>query len=113
MAQVPVVGDSAKHLFDLAADGADLSTGTCTGEVTSLASEGPASLTEAAAAFATRDADVARTLLRRGGVTRRGHAATSCGGVTRWGHAVGSCGGVTRRGHAVGTRGIEPLTSAV
>lgn len=66
MAQVPVVGDSAKHLFDLAADGADLSTGMCTGEVMSLASEVPASLT--AAAFATRDADMAKTLLRRDGV---------------------------------------------
>lgn len=60
------IGDYAKNLFDLAADGADLSTGMYTGEVTSLTSEVPAFLTEAATAFATRDADVAKALLHRG-----------------------------------------------
>jgi phosphate transport system protein len=60
------IGDYAKNLFDLASDGADLSTGLYTGEVTSLASEVPAFLTEAAAAFRDRDADAAKALLHRG-----------------------------------------------
>jgi phosphate transport system protein len=60
------IGDYAKNLFDLAADGADLSIGMHTGEIASLASEVPAFLTEAAAAFGSRDAEASKLLLHRG-----------------------------------------------
>jgi phosphate uptake regulator len=60
------IGDYAKNLFDLAVDGADLSTGLHTGEITSLATEIPAFLTEAAEVFAARDEERAKRLLHRG-----------------------------------------------
>ena len=60
------IGDYAKNLFDLASDGADLSTGMYTGEVTTLASEVPAFIREAAEVFHERDEERAKTLLRRG-----------------------------------------------
>jgi phosphate uptake regulator len=60
------IGDYAKNLFDLAADGVDLSTGMYTGEITKLAGEVPAFLTAAAAAFADRDVERAKELLRQG-----------------------------------------------
>jgi len=60
------IGDYAKNLFDLAADGADLSTGRYTGEITSLASEIPDFLREAAEAFEQRDAELSKALLHRG-----------------------------------------------
>jgi len=60
------IGDYAKNLFDLAADGVDFSTGLYTGEITTLAGEVPAFLTEAAAAFESRDEEQAKSLLRRG-----------------------------------------------
>ena len=61
------IGDYAKNLFDLASDGADLSTGRYTGEVTSLAAaEVPDFLREAAKSFAERDTESAKLLLHRG-----------------------------------------------
>jgi phosphate uptake regulator len=60
------IGDYAKNLFDLAVDGADLSTGLYTGEITTLASEVPAFLTASASAFADRDEEQAKTLMRSG-----------------------------------------------
>jgi phosphate transport system protein len=60
------IGDYAKNLFDLAADGIDLSTGLHTGEITSLATEVPQFLTESAEAFRDRDDTRAKELLRRG-----------------------------------------------
>jgi len=60
------IGDYAKNIFDLASDGADLSTGSYTGEVTSLASEIPSFLREAAQAFALRDVEASKALLHRG-----------------------------------------------
>jgi phosphate transport system protein len=60
------IGDYAKNLFDLASDGADLSTGLYTGEITSLAAEVPAFLEEAAAVFEERDEERAKALMRRG-----------------------------------------------
>lgn len=60
------IGDYAKNLADLAVDGADLSTGLYTGEVTKLASEVPAFLTEAAIAFRDRNAELSKQLLHRG-----------------------------------------------
>ena len=60
------IGDYAKNLFDLASDGADLSTGLYTGEITSLAAEVPTFLEEAAAVFEERDEERAKALMRRG-----------------------------------------------
>ena len=60
------IGDYAKNIFDLASDGADLSTGKYTGEITSLASEVPDFLQEAAKAFAGRDTEASKMLLHRG-----------------------------------------------
>lgn len=60
------IGDYAKNLFDLASDGADLSTGLSTGEITSLAGEVPEFLTEAAETFRDRDEERAKALLGRG-----------------------------------------------
>jgi phosphate uptake regulator len=60
------IGDYAKNLFDLAADGVDLSTGMYTGEITKLAGEVPAFLTAAAAAFADRGVERSKELLRQG-----------------------------------------------
>ncbi len=60
------IGDYAKNIFDLAADGADLSTGKYTGEITSVASEIPDFLESAAKAFHDRDAEASKTLLHRG-----------------------------------------------
>jgi phosphate uptake regulator len=60
------IGDYAKNLFDLASDGADLSTGRYTGEITSMASAVPDFLREAAEAFRHRDADRSKALLHRG-----------------------------------------------
>ena len=62
------IGDYAKNLFDLAADGADLSTGMHTGEIASLAHEVPAFLTAAAEAFKDRDDERSKALLRDGDV---------------------------------------------
>jgi phosphate transport system protein len=60
------IGDYAKNLFDLASDGVDLSIGLYTGEITQLASEVPAFLTEAAEAFRDRDNERSKALLHRG-----------------------------------------------
>jgi phosphate uptake regulator len=60
------IGDYAKNIFDLASDGADLSTGKYTGEITSLASEIPDFLESAAKAFNDRDAETSKALLHRG-----------------------------------------------
>jgi phosphate transport system protein len=60
------IGDYAKNLFDLAADGVDLSTGLYTGEITVLAAEVPVFLTESAEVFRDRDDTRAKELLRRG-----------------------------------------------
>jgi phosphate uptake regulator len=60
------IGDYAKNLFDLASDGADLSTGMSTGEITTLASEVPSFLAEAAEVFRDRDDERAKKLLGRG-----------------------------------------------
>jgi phosphate uptake regulator len=60
------IGDYAKNLFDLAADGVDLSSGLYTGEITQFAGEVPTFLTAAAAAFADRDVVRATELLRQG-----------------------------------------------
>jgi phosphate transport system protein len=60
------IGDYAKNLFDLAADGVDLSSGMYTGEITKLAGEVPTFLTAAAAAFADRDVERSKELLRQG-----------------------------------------------
>jgi phosphate uptake regulator len=60
------IGDYAKNIFDLASDGADLSTGKYTGEITSLASEIPDFLQGAARAFSERDAETSKALLHRG-----------------------------------------------
>ena len=62
------IGDYAKNLFDLAADGVDLSTGLHTGEITSLATDVPAFIRDAAEIFASRDEDRAKELLKRGDV---------------------------------------------
>jgi len=62
------IGDYAKNLFDLAADGADLSTGLHTGEVASLSREVPVYLAAAAEAFGDRDDERAKGLLRDGDV---------------------------------------------
>jgi phosphate uptake regulator len=60
------IGDYAKNLFDLAADGADLSTGLYTGEITTLAGQVPEFITAAAAAFADRDEERSKALMRSG-----------------------------------------------
>jgi phosphate transport system protein len=60
------IGDYAKNLFDLAADGADLSTGLYTGEITTLAGKVPEFITAAAAAFADRDEERSKALMRSG-----------------------------------------------
>jgi phosphate transport system protein len=60
------IGDYAKNLFDLAADGVDLSSGLYTGEITSFAAEVPQFLTESAEVFRDRDDARAKELLRRG-----------------------------------------------
>jgi len=60
------IGDYAKNIFDLASDGADLSTGRYTGEITSLASEVPDFLQAAAEAFGERDTARSKVLLHRG-----------------------------------------------
>ncbi len=60
------IGDYAKNLFDLASDGANLSTGLHTGEITTLASEVPAFITESAAVFHERNEEQAKVLMRRG-----------------------------------------------
>ena len=60
------IGDYAKNLFDLASDGADLSTGLHTGEITTLASEVPTFIREAAEVFHERDEERAKALLHRG-----------------------------------------------
>jgi len=60
------IGDYAKNIFDLAVDGADLSTGVYTGEITHLAAEIPEFLRGAAAAFAERDAERSKELLHHG-----------------------------------------------
>ena len=62
------IGDYAKNLFDLAADGADLSTGMHTGEIASLAREVPGFLASAAEAFRERDDERSKALLRDGDV---------------------------------------------
>jgi phosphate transport system protein len=60
------IGDYAKNLFDLAVDGTDLSTGMHTGEITSLANDIPAFITEAAEAFRDRDEERSKALMHRG-----------------------------------------------
>ena len=60
------IGDYAKNLFDLAADGVDLSTGLYTGEITTLASQVPEFIIAAAATFAERDEGRAKELMRGG-----------------------------------------------
>jgi len=60
------IGDYAKNLFDLAADGIDLSTGLYTGEITTLAGQVPEFIVSAAAAFAARDEASAKILMRSG-----------------------------------------------
>jgi phosphate transport system protein len=60
------IGDYAKNIFDLAADGIDLSTGMYAGEIAQAATEVPRFLEESAAAFGTRDATLAKALLHRG-----------------------------------------------
>ena len=62
------IGDYAKNLYDLAADGVDLSTGMHTGEITSLAQDVPAFLEAAAETFRDRDDERAKSLLREGDV---------------------------------------------
>jgi phosphate uptake regulator len=60
------IGDYAKNLFDLAVDGVDLSTGMHTGEITSLATEIPDFLRDAADIFEKRDEERAKAYLRSG-----------------------------------------------
>lgn len=60
------IGDYAKNLFDLAADGALLSTGPLAEEAQRLAEEVPRFLTAAATAFSARDSVVAQQLLGDG-----------------------------------------------
>jgi phosphate uptake regulator len=60
------IGDYAKNIFDLANDGIDLSTGMYSGEIAQAAVEVPSFLRDAAAAFAERDAEQAKSLLHRG-----------------------------------------------
>jgi phosphate transport system protein len=60
------IGDYAKNIFDLANDGIDLSTGMYAGEIAQAAVEVPDFLRDAAAAFATRDAERSKALLHRG-----------------------------------------------
>jgi len=60
------IGDYAKNLFDLASDGADLSTGLHAGEISQLAEEIPRFIRASASAFAERDLDASRALLRSG-----------------------------------------------
>ncbi len=60
------IGDYAKNLFDLANDGADLSLGLHTGPVAQSVTDVPVFIGEAAQAFADRDLDGSRALLRRG-----------------------------------------------
>jgi phosphate transport system protein len=60
------IGDYAKNLYDLAVDGADLSTGLHTGEITSLANDIPVFITEAADAFRDRDEARSKALMHRG-----------------------------------------------
>ena len=60
------IGDYAKNLFDLASDGADLSTGLYTGEITTLAAEVPEFIREAAEVFHERDEERAKSLMHRG-----------------------------------------------
>lgn len=60
------IGDYAKNLFDLANDGADLSLGLHTGPVAQSVTDVPSFIAESAQAFAARDLDASRALLRRG-----------------------------------------------
>jgi phosphate transport system protein len=60
------IGDYAKNLFDLAVDGVDLSTGLHAGEISQLAGDVPNFLRAAAVAFADRDLEAARALMRAG-----------------------------------------------
>jgi len=60
------IGDYAKNLFDLAADGIDLSSWMYTGEVAQAVGDVPALLAEAGVAFAARDRDASLALMRRG-----------------------------------------------
>jgi phosphate uptake regulator len=60
------IGDYAKNLFDLAADGARLDEGPLAEEVARLSAEVPPFLTAAATTFSTRDQAAAQRLLRDG-----------------------------------------------
>jgi phosphate uptake regulator len=60
------IGDYAKNLFDLAADGVRLEDGPLTQELVASAERIPSFLTDAAACFSSRDAETARELLRAG-----------------------------------------------
>lgn len=60
------IGDYAKNIFDLAADGVSLEDGPLTQEIVESAGRIPVFLADAAACFSSRDAEVARDLLRSG-----------------------------------------------
>ena len=62
------IGDYAKNLFDLAADGIDLSTGLYAGELSQLAQQVPVFIQDSAKAFAERDATESKRLLQAGDV---------------------------------------------
>jgi phosphate transport system protein len=60
------IGDYAKNIFDLAADGIDFSTGRFHGELAEVLLQVPDFLRVAADAFRDRDAERSKALLRRG-----------------------------------------------
>lgn len=60
------IGDYAKNLYDLSSDGADLTTSPAAGRYVTLRDEVSRLISDAAAAFGSRDLDASRGLLDRG-----------------------------------------------